>query len=119
MGGCREKMVIFFCRFLPVAPSREQLLAAGNKKVFIKITGAYGQSPAPTVCKMVGEDRKVTGKEGIKKAKRKKKNSKVKLSSCMFPLRFLAHLENVLSTPDNLFLTFCAYVNVKVYMVYL
>lgn len=68
-------MVGFFCRFLPVAPSRKQLLAAGNKKVFIMITGAYGQSPAPTVCKMVGEDRKVTGKEGIKKAKKEKQQS--------------------------------------------
>lgn len=51
MGGERwvdagEKMVGFLfccCRFLPVAPSREWLLAAGNKKkFFIMITGAYG-----------------------------------------------------------------------------
>lgn len=31
MGEFREKMVVACCRFLPVAPSREQLLAAGNK----------------------------------------------------------------------------------------
>jgi len=55
VGKWKEKVVVACCWFLTVAPSGEQLLAAGNKEGFKIKSAAYGQASASSVCKTVSE----------------------------------------------------------------